>query len=171
MKPVVLAPVAAAVVAAIAASAAFAQTLKDGEVSVTPGKWNWKQETSVVGVPIKEENLECLIPQKATMKLSELATDLDEGCTVDGVTPTADGYTFVLICTGDIPGKANAALKHSDKMMQITAKGSAKVLGIPAGFSMQADATYVGDCSADEIKKAEENFAEEQAEKAKKAGQ
>ena len=140
-------------IAAIAACAASADTPKDGAVQVKPGKWNWKQETSVVGIPIKEENLECLIPQKATITLSKLANDLDEGCTVDNVAPTSDGYTFKLICKGKTKGEADARLSHTELSMTIRAKGSATVGFIPAGFSMKADATYVGECSAEEIAK------------------
>ena len=116
-----------------------------------------------IGVPIKEENLECLIPEKATIKLSKLAYDLDEGCSVDNVLPTADGYRFKLICTGKTEGKADATLTHTAKSMQIRAKGSAKLMGIPAGFSMKADATYIGDCSAEEIAKEKQRLAEKQA--------
>src|SRR5215510_7764238 len=81
-------------IAAIAACAASADTQKDGAVQVKPGRYSWKQETSVVGIPINEENLECLIPQKSLITLSKLANDLDEGCTVDEVVPTATGYNF-----------------------------------------------------------------------------
>jgi len=148
-------------IAAIAACAASADTPKDGAVQVKPGKWNWKQETSVVGIPIKEENLECLIPQKATITLSKLANDLDEGCTVDNVAPTSDGYTFKLICKGKTKGKADATLSHTAKSMTIRAKGSAQFLGMPAGFSMKADANYLGECSADEAAKALESWKRE----------
>jgi Protein of unknown function (DUF3617) len=140
-------------IAAIAACAASADTLKDGSVQVKPGRYNWKQETSVVGVPINEENLECLIPQKSRVTLSKLANDLDEGCTVDNVVPTSTGYTFKLICSGKTKGKADATLTHTETSMSIRAKGSAQFLGLPAGFSMKADATYVGECSAEEIAK------------------
>jgi hypothetical protein len=140
-------------IAAMAACAASADTLKDGAIQVKPGKWNWKQETSVLGIPIKEENLECLIPQKARITLSKLAYDLDEGCTVDDVSPTSDGYKFKLICEGKTTGKADATLSHTDLSMTIRAKGSANLGPIPAGFSMKADATYVGECSPDEIAK------------------
>lgn len=140
-------------IAAVAACAASADTLKDGAIEVMPGKYNWKQETSIVGIPINEENLECLIPQKARITLSKLAYDLDEGCTVDNVVPTSTGYNFKLICNGKTKGKANATLVHTDTSMTIRAKGSAQVLGLPAGFSMKADATRVGECSPDEIEK------------------
>lgn len=145
-------------------AAAGADSRKDGAISVQPGMWNWKQETNVVGMPIKEENLECLIPEKATITLSKLAYDLDEGCTVDNVSPTPDGYAFKLICKGDIPGKADATLSHSQNSMTIRAKGSARVLGIPAGFSMKADATYMGECPADEVARQKEKWLKEQAE-------
>ena len=140
-------------IAAFAACSASAEPQKDGAVHVKPGRYNWKQETSVVGIPINEENLECLIPEKATIKLSKLAYDLDEGCTVDDVSPTPDGYKFKLICTGKTKGTADATLVHTDTSMSIRAKGSAQVLGMPAGFSMKADANYVGECSKDEIAK------------------
>lgn len=151
--------------AAVIATAAYADSRKDGAISITPGMWNWKQETSVIGLPIKEDNLECLIPEKARITLSKLAYDLDEGCTVDDVNPTSDGYSFKLICTGDIPGKADATLSHTDKLMQIRAKGSAKVLGLPAGFSMKADATYIGECSPEETARQKQKYLEEQASK------
>ena len=140
-------------IAAMAACTASADTLKDGAIEVKPGRYNWKQETSIVGIPINEENLECLIPQKARITLSKLAYDLDEGCTVDDVVPTSTGYNFKLICTGKTKGKANATLVHTDTSMTIRAKGSAQFLGLPAGFSMKADATYVGECSPEEIEK------------------
>lgn len=140
-------------IAAIAACAASADTLKDGAVEVKPGMYSWKQETSVVGVPINEENLECLIPQKATITLSKLAYDLDEGCTVDNVVPTSTGYSFKLICSGKTKGKADATLTHTPTSMSIRAKGSAQFLGLPAGFSMKADANYVGECSPEEFEK------------------
>lgn len=150
----------AAALAVFAASAA-ADAQKDGQISVTPGMWNWKQETQVIGIPIKEDNLECLIPEKATILLSKLARDLDEGCHVENVVPATGGYNFKLVCTGKIPGKADASLTHTPKSMVIRAKGSAKVMGLPAGFSMQADATYVGDCPPDEFERQKQKYAEE----------
>jgi hypothetical protein len=45
--------------------------------------------------------------------------------------------------------------------MKINAKGSATVGFIPAGFSMKADATYQGDCSATEVVKAKERYIRE----------
>lgn len=143
---------------AMAACAAGADQLKDGTVQVTPGRYSWKQETSVVGIPIKEDNIECLIPEKATITLSKLASDLEKGCTVDNVIQTADGYNFKLICTGKTKGKADATLSHTSKSMTIRAKGSAQFLGMPAGFSMKADANYLGECSADEAAKALESW-------------
>jgi hypothetical protein len=141
------------IVAVAACSVASADPAKDGAVEVKPGRYNWKQETSVVGVPINEENLECLIPQKSRITLSKLARDLDEGCTVDNVVPTSTGYNFKLICTGKTKGKADATLTATNTSMSIRAKGSAQVLGLPAGFSMKADATYVGECSPEEVEK------------------
>jgi hypothetical protein len=149
-----LAPFAGIVLMAVCA-AASAQQAKDGEVEVLPGKWNWKQSTTVIGfINSKDENLECLIPQKARVKLSELAYDLDEDCTVDKVAPIAGGYRFKLICKGDLPIKADATLTASDRSMVIRAKGSATVMGfIPASVSANADATYVGACTPEEIAK------------------
>jgi hypothetical protein len=156
-----------AAVALTAVCTASAQQARDGEVEVAPGKWNWKHATTVIGfINSKDENLECLIPQKAKVKLSELAYDLDEDCTVDKVAPISGGYRFKLICKGDLPIKADATLIASDKSMIIRAKGSATVLGfVPASVSANADAAYVGDCTAEEIAKEEERYVEEQARK------
>jgi hypothetical protein len=148
-------------IAAMAACSAAADTVKDGSIQVKPGRYNWKQETSIIGIPLKEENLECLIPQKAQITLSKLAYDLDEGCTVDNVAPTPTGYTFKLICKGDTKGKADATLTHTDTSMSIRAKGSAEFLGLPAGFSMKADASYMGECTAEEIAKETKRWEEE----------
>jgi hypothetical protein len=148
-------------IVAMAACAASADQAKDGSVQVTPGRYSWKQETNIVGVPLKEDNIECLIPEKATITLSKLATDLEKGCTVDNVNPTADGYTFKLICNGKTKGKADATLAHTAKSMTIRAKGSAKFLGMDAGFSMKADANYLGECSADEAARALESWKRE----------
>ena len=60
-------------VAAFAICAAAADTVKDGSVSVKPGRWLWKQETNILAIPLKEENLECLIPEEARITLSKLA--------------------------------------------------------------------------------------------------
>ncbi len=147
--------------AALVAWTAAADTMKDASIQVKPGRYNWKQETSIVGIPLKEENLECLIPQKARITLSKLAYDLDEGCTVDDVVPAPGGYNFKLICTGKTKGKADATLVHTDTSMTIRAKGSAQFMGLPAGFSMKADATYMGDCTPDEIAKETQRWNEE----------
>lgn len=151
--------------APLLAPAATADTMKDGQISVAPGLWRWKQETKVIGMPIKEDNTECLIPEEATITLSQLAYDLDEGCTVDNVRPATGGYAFQLICRGKIPGKAEATLTHSHHSMAINAKGSARVIGVPAGFSMRADATYLGECPAEEVERRREKWLEEQAKK------
>lgn len=148
-------------VAAFAVCAAAADTVKDGSVSVTPGRWLWKQETNVLAIPIKEENIECLIPEEATITLSKLAADLEKGCGVDNVRPIANGYLFKLKCTGKTKGEADATLVHTPTSMKINAKGSATIGFIPAGFSMKADATYQGDCSQAEISKARERFIRE----------
>jgi arginine repressor len=142
-------------VAVFAACTAPADTLKDASVQVKPGRYNWVQETTVIGfINKKEENLECLIPQKATVTLSKLARDLDESCTVDKVSPAAGGYNFRLNCKGDIPIKADATLTHTHTSLKIKANGSATVLGIiPASVSAKAEATYMGDCTPDEVAK------------------
>lgn len=166
MRLMLLAVAAAAITAgavSMVPSPAQADGLKDGSVAVTPGRWQWKQETSVMGIPINEDNLECLIPEKATIMLSKLAYDLDKGCTVDDVVPAGTGYNFKLICTGKTKGTADATLTHTDKMMQIRAKGQAQMLGMPAGFSMKADATYQGDCTPEEIAHQKEKLEKEQA--------
>jgi hypothetical protein len=165
MKPVLL---VAAVLAVCAA--AYADTPKDGAISVNPGRWNWKQETEVLGIPIREDNIECLIPEKATITLSKLARDLEEGCTVDNVVPIGAGYDFKLICKGKTKGSAKASLTHTNTTMSIRAKGSAKVLGIPAGFSMQADATYMGACTADELAHQREKYEAELAAEQSRGG-
>ena len=148
-------------VALLAICAASADTPKDGAVSVKPGKWLWKQETNVLAIPIKEENLECLIPEEATMLLSKLAADLEKGCGVDNVRQIQGGFLFKLKCTGKTKGDADATLVHTENTMSIRAKGSAMLGIIPAGFSMKADATYQGDCTQAEIDKARERFLRE----------
>src|SRR5690606_18727342 len=97
---------AIAATALLVVCAAGADTLKDGAIQVKPGKWKWKQDTSVMAIPLKEENLECLIPEKARITLSKLARDLQEGCTVDNVVPINAGYSFKLICKGKTTGNA-----------------------------------------------------------------
>jgi hypothetical protein len=151
----------AAGVAMFAVCAATADTTKDGSVSVKPGRWLWKQETNVLAIPIKEENIECLIPEEAKITLSKLARDLEEGCTVDNVRSIQGGYLFKLKCSGKTKGEADATITHTDTSMKINAKGSATIGFIPAGFSMKADATYQGDCSAAEIAKAKERYIRE----------
>ncbi len=148
-------------VAAFAICAATADTVKDGAVSVKPGRWLWKQETSVLGIGMKEENVECLIPEEARITLSKLAADLEKGCTVDNVRTIQGGYLFKLKCSGKTKGEADATLIHSETTMKINAKGSATLGIIPAGFSMKSDATYQGECSAAEITKAKERYIRE----------
>lgn len=150
-----------AAAAAFAACSAAADTQKDGSVQLKSGLYNWKQKTEVVGFGSNEENTECLIPQKASTTLSRLVDDLQKGCGVDNVVPTPTGYNFRMVCAGKskIPGTADATLVHTDTSMTITAKGSATVAGfIPAGFSLRADAKYVGECTQEQIVKSTDSF-------------
>jgi hypothetical protein len=160
LKPVLF----AAAVAAIA-TAAYADTLKDASFKVTPGQYHWVQNSSVAGIPLNEDNTECLTPEQSNMTLSNLARKLQKTCTVDNVVQTADGYSFKLVCAGKYPGSAEAKLVKSDKAMAITADGSAKMFGIPAAFTVKADATYVGACTPEQLQK-----AADKAEKAAAAG-
>ena len=111
-----------AAVATFAICAAAADTVKDGVVSVKPGRWLWKQETSVLGIGMKEENVECLIAEEARITLSKLASDLEKGCSVDNVRPIQGGYLFKLQCTGKTKGNADATIIHSATTMKINAK-------------------------------------------------
>lgn len=156
----------AAGVAMFAVCAAGADTVKDGSVSVKPGRWLWKQETNVMAIPIKEENIECLIPEKANILLSKLAADLEKGCTVDNVRTIPTGYLFKLKCSGKTKGDADATLVHTDQSMTIHAKGSAMLGPIPAGFSMKAQATYMGECLPAEFQKEKERWAKDHPETA-----
>lgn len=156
----------AASVAMFAVCAAGADTVKDGSVSVMPGRWLWKQETNVMAIPIKEENIECLIPEKANILLSKLASDLEKGCTVDNVRAIPTGYLFKLKCSGKTKGDADATLVHTDKSMTIHAKGSAMLGFIPAGFSMKAEATYMGECTPTEFKKEKDRWLKDHPEAA-----
>ena len=115
---------AIAATALLAVCAASADTVKDGAIQVQPGKWKWKQETNIMAIPLNEENLECLIPEKARITLSKLARDLEEGCKVDNVLPISGGFSFKLICEGKTTGKADATLTHTPTSMKIRATGS-----------------------------------------------
>ena len=172
MKPVLLsfailmgacAP-AAVIAIAPAASADPVNAAGEGQISVKPGRYSWKQKTEIIGFGSHEDNVECLIPEKATMSLNTLARNLDRGCSVTSASSTPTGYNFKMICTGKIPGTADANVEHTDTSMTITAKGAATVAGVvPAGFSMRADATRVGDCSETELVKARERYARRKA--------
>lgn len=162
MKPLLFAaPAAIAIAAAIAviATAAYADTIKDASFKVTPGQYHWVQNTSVAGIPINKDSNQCLIGEKASMTLSGMAKGLDKACTVDNVAPTADGYTFKLICNGKYPGTADAKLVKSDKTIELTAEGNAKMMGIPATFTVKADAALVGACTPEQLTKAAEKAA------------
>lgn len=153
--------VAAAAVAG--ASLAFADTLKDGSVQAKPGMWEWKQETSIYGLFNKKEtNLECLIPEKAQITLSKLARDLDKGCGVENVSALDTGYSFVLRCKGKVTGKADASLTSSADRISLQASGSARWGVIWAPLSMKANASFKGDCPADELQRQREKFQREQ---------
>jgi hypothetical protein len=150
-------------IAVLAACAASADQLKDATVEVKPGSYKWKQETTVIGfINKKEENLECLIPQKAKITLSQLAQDLDESCKVENVVNNGAGYNFKLVCKGDIPIKADATLSSATDRITIRAKGSATVVGvIPASVSASADATYMGECTPEEFAKETDRWNKE----------
>jgi hypothetical protein len=120
----------------------------DASFLVRSGMWEWKQETRVAGLPIRETNLECVDDEKAQMTLRGLAFDLDEACTVAGVKGPGPVFKFDLICSGDIPGVAAATLAHTMETMSLEAEGKARPFGLPIGFSMTAQARYVGPCPA-----------------------
>jgi hypothetical protein len=48
--------------------------------------------------------------------------------------------------------------------MTIHAKGSAMLGPIPAGFSMKAQATYMGECTQDEFKKEKDRWLKDHPE-------
>ncbi len=160
--------VCAGLLALALGGAATAETLKDGIVQARPGLWNWEQRTSILGVFNKEEtNLECLIPEKASIRLSRLASDLDESCHVEDVVSVGTGYTFTLVCRGDISGKAKASLTSQGDSMAMRASGRARWGIVVAGLSMRADATYMGDCTPEQITREREKFLRKQAEEGK----
>jgi len=128
--------------------AASGQTRDNASFLVRPGMWEWRQETQVAGLPIRETNTECLRDEEAAMTLKGLAYDLDEACTVADVTGGGGAYRFQLICGGDIPGAAAAELTHTMDTMTLSARGKARPFGLPVGFSMSAEARYVGACPA-----------------------
>jgi hypothetical protein len=158
MKKLIL----AAVLAAGCAGVALADT-KNPSVSVSSGVYEWNHETVVSGVPIKERNRECLIPEKTSITLAKLAADLDKSCTVDKVAATQGGYTFKLNCAGRFPGTADATLKSAPNSLSITAKGMARVGGVPSDLTMSATATRVGDCTAEQLAEGRAKLAAEKA--------
>jgi uncharacterized protein DUF3617 len=151
-------------IAVLAVCSAAADQLSDATVEVKPGQYKWNQETTIIGfINKKEENLECLIPQKAKMTLSQLARDLDESCRVQNVVNTGGtDYSFKLVCKGDIPIKADATLSSATDRLNIRANGSATVVGIiPASVSASAKATYMGECTPEEFAKETERWNKE----------
>ena len=135
------------------AAVGWADTLKDASFDVKPGEYHWQQATSVGGIPVSQDKTQCLKEEKAHMTLSDLARKLEKGCAVDEVTKVKEGYNFKLVCTGKYPGTADAKLTRTDKSFSLEASGSAKLLGIMAPFTAKADASYVGECTADEVAK------------------
>lgn len=135
---------------------------KFSTVSVKPGSYSWKQKTEVVGFGSQEDNIECLIPEKATITLLDLAKDLEKGCDVDKVSQIQGGYSFQLVCSGKTKGTADAKVIATPTSLLITAVGQVTVGGfIPAGFSAKADAKYLGECSAADYAKEKERWAKE----------
>ena len=142
-------------------AAAAADQPGDGAIELKSGLYNWKQKTEIVGFGSNEENTECLIPQKASTTLSRLVDDLQKGCGVQNVVQTPKGYNFRMVCgaKSKVKGKAEAVLEHTDTSMTISAKGSATVIGfIPAGFSVRANASYVGECTQEQIEHATQSY-------------
>jgi hypothetical protein len=166
MKRLLAAAVALAALSGVAALASGAQAnkLNDASIAVKPGMWEWKQETSILGLfNAKETNLECLIPEKAQITLSRLASDLDEGCRVENVAKAESGYTFKLVCRGDVSGTADSRLTGNDTSMSLRAKGSARWGILVAGLSMKADASYKGECTVEEAARQKAKWEQEQA--------
>jgi hypothetical protein len=135
------------------AAAGWADTIKDASFDVKPGEYHWQQATSVGGIPVNQDKTQCLKEEKAHMTLSDVARRLDKGCAVDDVAKVKGGYAFKLICSGKYPGTADAKLISTDKSFSLEASGSAKLLGMMAPFTAKADASYVGECTPEELAK------------------
>jgi hypothetical protein len=167
MKPIMIAAASALLAGALAAGVAFADnTVGEPGVVVKSGMWDWRQKTSVLGITVSDKkSKECMIEEEVNMTLADLAYDLDPSCTVNTVTPAAGGYDFKLLCGGEYPGKADANIVHTSQSLAMSAKGSVKWNGIPAGFSWKASATYAGECTPDEYAKQKAKWEAKQAQR------
>lgn len=130
-------------------SAASSEEVADSIFTVEPGMWTWSHETMLFGIPISEENTECLTPEVASMSLEDFAQDLDEGCSVGDLVKDGNTTRFTLTCTGRYSGTAEGSFrKISDQQIEISADGLVRLSDdIEAPFSFDARAKRKGSCS------------------------
>lgn len=142
--------IAAALLLALAApsTASADPSPAEARVSVKTGLWEFNQVFNVAGIKKTKVKKRCLNEEKATMTLAEMAHDLNKGCRAERVVAITDGYSFRLVCTGEYTGEANGTLVARQETLGLAGKGSASVIGIPAGFAFDLNARRVGACEA-----------------------
>jgi hypothetical protein len=122
-----------------------------GAVSLRPGRWRWTHTTTLVGLPIREENTDCLIDTEAATTLARLARKLEPSCSVSNITPGQGTYSFRMSCSNASSGQTQASITFTETTMSLNARGSLSLAGVNTGFTARADASWVGQCTAAEI--------------------
>ena len=122
----------------------------DDVIELQPGEWTWSHETQLAGIVFTENNTACLKTSESRLRLSEVVSNLQPGCSLASLSQGDDQYNYKVVCRGEVSGEATGTLLIEDgQMARLTADGSLRFADAEAGFEMTASAERTGVCATE----------------------
>ncbi|MEP5760118.1 MAG: DUF3617 family protein [Litoreibacter sp.] len=127
----------------------------DRVIAVAPGLWEYTHTLEIPGlvVPTSSPKTECISPEEARRKLSDLLDELsgDAGCSVSNLKSTVSTVNFDLSCSPKLESislQSTGHLSFRYGRTSITGKAAGKVSigGAEIKVNAQAKARRIGHC-------------------------
>lgn len=140
---------AALLAAASLASAAYAE--EEYIVSVEPGMYALSGMAMIDEVPFGSSDEYCVEPEMAKMSLQDFIGKFHalKDCDLENINAIEHGYSFTMVCAGNVPGTVDGQLETGEGAVTLTAAGMANMFGLgDVPLSLEANAVHKGVCAA-----------------------
>ena len=120
-------------------------------LSVEPGMYALSGMAKIDEVPFGSRDQYCVEPEMATMSLQDFIGKFHalKECDLQNINAIEHGYSFTMVCAGNVPGTVDGQLETKEGAVTLTAAGMANMFGLgEVPLSLEANAVHTGVCAA-----------------------
>lgn len=132
-------------VAMIALSIACAPAALAQSVTFKEGLWTYEGTARMGPATLSDAGDECFGDGEGNYDLSEAAQSIAPGCSLKTSAPIQAGYTFQVVCTGNVEGELSGQIVVGAENARLSASGWTGTEEAPVTLSVSATARRVSE--------------------------